>query len=187
MFRELRRKDRKLSREDGVALLERGARCHWAGILGVNGDDGYPYTVPVSYAYADNKIIFHCARAGHKLDAILRDPRVSFCVVEKNEKGEESYIIDPSPLDTPVAEQHYKHAYCSVIAFGKARVVEDEEARLAAFSLLNHQRTPDYLARGDLETQRRAKGALIVEIEIEHLSAKGVRNESHETPPVKED
>ena len=31
----------------------------------------------LNYVYRDNKLYFHCAKAGHKLDAIQRQPKVS--------------------------------------------------------------------------------------------------------------
>ena len=68
MFREMRRKRQALSMEETAAILYRGT----SGVLALSGDDGYPYAVPMSYVYTDGKIYFHCAKAGHKLDALKR-------------------------------------------------------------------------------------------------------------------
>ena len=68
MFREMRRKKQELSLEESIAVLMRGT----SGVLAVQGDNGYPYAVPISYAYYDTHIYFHCAKAGHKLDAVKR-------------------------------------------------------------------------------------------------------------------
>lgn len=78
MFREMRRKRQLLSTKESVAILERMTN----GTLALHGDDGYPYAVPVSYVYADGKIYFHSAMKGHKVDAISRNDKISFCVVE---------------------------------------------------------------------------------------------------------
>ena len=83
MFREMRRKKQLMSIEDAKAVLERGK----SGVLAVAGDDDYPYAVPVSYIYYDSKIFFHCAKSGHKLDAIERQSKVSFCVIDKDSSG----------------------------------------------------------------------------------------------------
>lgn len=72
MFREIRRKRQQLSREECDAILKRGT----SGILALSGDSGYPYTVPISYAYDDNKLYFHSAKAGHKLDAVKRSESI---------------------------------------------------------------------------------------------------------------
>lgn len=77
----MRRKRQLLPTEESVAILERMTN----GTLALHGDDGYPYAVPVSYVYADGKIYFHSAMQGHKVDAILRNDKVSFCVVEQDE------------------------------------------------------------------------------------------------------
>ena len=69
MFRTMRRKAQQLSREESEQIL----RDVTSGVLAVYGDDGYPYAVPVSHAYAEGKIMFHCAREGHKIDAIRRN------------------------------------------------------------------------------------------------------------------
>ena len=74
MFREMRRKNQQLSETESAAVLERGT----SGVLAVLGDGGYPYGVPVSYAYCGGKIYFHCAKSGHKLDAIRNCERGFF-------------------------------------------------------------------------------------------------------------
>ena len=77
-FREMRRGGQQLSRQEAIAILETGQ----TGVLAVSGDEGYPYAVPVSYVYLDDTIFFHSATTGHKIDAIKRDSRVSFCVID---------------------------------------------------------------------------------------------------------
>lgn len=78
MFREMRRKKQVIPLEESIAVL----MCGTSGVLAVQGDNGYPYAVPISYAYYGTHIYFHCAKAGHKLDAIKRDNKVSFCVID---------------------------------------------------------------------------------------------------------
>ena len=63
MFRELRRKNLLLSQEESLQVLRRGS----SGVLALSGDDGYPYAVPLSYLYHDNRIFFHCAKAAREL------------------------------------------------------------------------------------------------------------------------
>ena len=78
MFPEMRRKRQQLSREEAEAVLTRGT----SGVLAVAGADGYPYAVPLSYVYQNGKLWFHCAKSGHKLDAIRREDKASFCVID---------------------------------------------------------------------------------------------------------
>lgn len=76
-FRKMRRSRQQLRLSESRAILERGT----CGVLALAGDGGYPYALPMSYAYREGKIYFHAARTGHKIDAIARCPKASFCVV----------------------------------------------------------------------------------------------------------
>lgn len=80
MFREMRRKKQLLPEEEAIAILKEGT----FGVLALSGDDGYPYAVPISYVYEGGKLWFHCAKSGHKLDAIRREPKASFCVTAQD-------------------------------------------------------------------------------------------------------
>lgn len=115
MFREMRRTRQQLSQAETEEILKNGV----TGVLAVHGDGGYPYAVPVNYVYKDGKIYFHGARAGHKFDAIARDDKVSFCVIDRDE-------VVPEKLTT---------AYRSAIVFGRARLLEGEETLQAAYEL----------------------------------------------------
>ncbi|MBQ1493231.1 MAG: pyridoxamine 5'-phosphate oxidase family protein, partial [Blautia sp.] len=106
MFRKMRRIGQALPMEECEQILREASY----GVLAVLGDDGYPYAVPVNHVYAEGKIVFHCAVTGHKLDAIRREEKVSFCVV-----GHEQVL--PKERAT---------SFLSVIAFGRAHIVEDE-------------------------------------------------------------
>ncbi|MBR3051469.1 MAG: pyridoxamine 5'-phosphate oxidase family protein, partial [Selenomonadaceae bacterium] len=81
MFREMRRSKQVLSQETAEKILREGE----FGVLALSGDDGYSYAVPINYAVEGNKIYFHSAKVGHKLDAIKRNEKVSFCVVDRHE------------------------------------------------------------------------------------------------------
>ncbi len=80
-FRKMRRFKQELNEKETLEILTNGK----TGILGVIGDYGYPYTVPVNYVYENGKIYFHCAKAGHKLDAIRQCDKISLCVIEKDD------------------------------------------------------------------------------------------------------
>ena len=153
MFRELRRKKQALSREECQAVLERGTH----GVLALAGDDGYPYAVPLSYDWREGKLFFHCAKAGHKLDAIARCPKASFCVVDQD-------LVVP---------EEYTSYFRSVIAFGRIRVLEDEGEKRAAIDALARRYFP-----GDTQENREAyiakewAGVALLELTVEHLTGK---------------
>lgn len=154
MFREMRRSKQALSQEDCIRVLEKGT----SGVLAVSGDDNYPYAVPLSYVYCDSKIYFHCAKAGHKLDAIARNSKVSFCVIDQDQ----------------IVPEKYTTYFRSAIAFGTARVLEDEAEKREALSVLSGKYTPDPdMEKGRLlEVEEQLKHVCMIEIKIEHLSGK---------------
>ena len=152
MFREMRRKRQALSHEESVAILNRGT----SGVLAVSGDDGYPYAVPLSYVYRDSKIYFHSARSGHKLDAIARNPKASFCVIDQDD----------------VVPQEYTTYFRSVVAFGKARIVDDEDEKRGALEVLAARYSPDHEQGRLQEIDKQIRQVCLVELAIEHLTGK---------------
>lgn len=153
MFRELRRKRQALSRADCDAVLARGS----CGVLALSGDEGYPYAVPISYVYAEGKLFFHCARSGHKLDAIAGNDKVSFCVVDQNQ----------------IVPEEYTTYFRSVIVFGRMRVLEDEGERRAAIERLAVKYAPESSAADRDDAIRRSWGSVcLLELKPEHISGK---------------
>lgn len=153
MFRELRRKKQKLSMTDCVEILNRGT----SGVLALAGDDGYPYALPISYVYDGEKLYFHSAKSGHKLDAILRNPKASFCVIDKDQ----------------IVPEEYTTYFRSVIVFGTIRILEDDAERWKGIEKLALKYAPD-------DTQENRKNAIerewkplcMLEMTPEYISGK---------------
>ena len=152
MRKEMRRKERQMSEKDALKALE---KAEW-GTFCVNGDDGYPYGVPVNYVFKDGKIIFHSATAGYKFDAVKRDEKVSFTVVTYEKIVPEKFAAD----------------YESIIVFGKARFAEDREQKekgLLELVKVHHSR---YMKEGQEYIQKAFNEACVIEIIPEHISGK---------------
>jgi uncharacterized protein len=152
MFREMRRKRQVLSEEETISMLD---SCT-SGVLAVHGDDGYPYAVPLSFAYEDDKLFFHAATVGHKLDAIARDDKVSFCVIATDDVVQSTFTT------------HFR----SVIVFGRARVVTDDAEKRHALMCLVKKYSPDYLDAADAEIDGEWKRVSVIELAIEHMTGK---------------
>ncbi|NLY46694.1 MAG: pyridoxamine 5'-phosphate oxidase family protein [Tissierella sp.] len=152
MFRQMRRKKQLLTKVQTEEILN---RCT-AGVLGVNGDDGYPYTVPISYVYEDDKLFFHSAKNGHKIDAIKKDDKVTFSVIEKDEIIQETFTT------------HFK----SVSIFGRARIITDDKEKQHALELLVEKYSPDFIKEGLQEIKDEWSRVCLVEIKIEHVTGK---------------
>lgn len=119
-----RRRDRAIPHEPEVeGLLHRLP----VGFIAV-ADGDQPYLNPNLFWFdaAARRIYFHTAAKGRTRDVIERNPRVCFSAAEMG-----SLI----PADTAL---EFSTAYASVIAFGAARIVDDEaEQRLALQGLLD--------------------------------------------------
>lgn len=152
MFREMRRKDKQISTEQAIEILK---RCSY-GVLSLVGENGYGYGVPLNYVYVDNKIYFHSAKRGYKLDSIKCNNKVSFCVVGKAE-------ILPDKFDTK---------YESVIAFGKAEEVDGDEKYFALMEMIKKY-SKDFLDKGRKYIEDAGSQTRIFKINIEHITGKG--------------
>ncbi|WP_069988826.1 pyridoxamine 5'-phosphate oxidase family protein [Massilioclostridium coli] len=152
MFRTMRRKNQELSLEESISIL----CCGSSGVLAVSGDDSYPYAVPLSYVYQDSKLYFHCAKTGHKLDAITKNPKVSFCVIGQDK----------------VVPEEYTTYFRSVIVFGIARIIEEESEKRNAIELLAKRYCPNDEKGRKQEIEREYQQLCMVEISIEHISGK---------------
>lgn len=105
MFREMRRNKQQLSKDECFEILDNSNTA----VLALIGDGGYPYTVPLNFVLIDNKVYFHCAKTGHKIDAVKNCDKASLCVVVRDE----------------VLPEKYTTKYESVVAFGKVKLVSD--------------------------------------------------------------
>lgn len=154
-FRKMRRFNQELSREESIKILEENT----SGVLAVSGDNDYPYAVPLSYVYTDGKIIFHCAKEGHKLDAIMRNDKVSFCVIAKDD----------------IVPEEYTTYFKSVIAFGKIKIVDSFEEMKKLLVTLSDKYRPGYIHEHERTAEKEGGRAKVLVLEIEHLSGKQAR------------
>ena len=153
MFRPMRRFKQQLNQEESRAVLERGT----SGVLALAGDGDYPYAVPISYALDGDRLIFHCAKSGHKLDAIQRSDKASFCVIDQDQ----------------VIPEEYTTYFRSVIAFGRIRVLEETGEKWAAVEKLAVKYAPDSTVDDREQAIRREWAPLcVLEMAIEHVTGK---------------
>ena len=153
MFREMRRKKQILSEKECVDILEKGT----AGVLALLGDNDYPYAVPISYVYYNFKLFFHGAKSGHKIDAIKKCSKASFCVIDQDH----------------IVSEEYTTYFRSVIAFGKIHIMEDGTEMKNAIERLAVKYYPtDTETNRNTAINREWKPLCMIELDIEHLSGK---------------
>ncbi len=114
------------------------------------------YAVPLSYAYKDGRLFFHFAKAGHKLDSILKNNKVSFCVIQKDEVIQKTFTT------------HFR----SVIVFGRARILTEDSEKKYALECLVEKYSPDYAAEGQGEIESGWNKVCVAEVLIEHMTGK---------------
>ena len=152
MFREMRRSKQLLSKETAIEILNRNT----SGTLALLGDDGYPYAVPISYVYADEKLYMHSAKTGHKIDAIKRHEKASFCVIDRDQ----------------IVPEKYTTYFRSVIAFGKIRLVEDKDEMRRIAAMLAMKYSPQFEAGIQQEIDSSIDRMAIIEMAIDHMTGK---------------
>jgi uncharacterized protein len=152
MFRGMRRKKQLLPEAETIAMLE---SCT-SGVLAVQGDDDYPYAVPLSFAYEDGKLFFHSAKAGHKIDALRRNEKASFCVIAADD----------------VVQRTFTTHFRSAVVFGRLRILTDDDEKRHALQCLVKKYSPDYVAEGDVEIEGDWKRVCALELAIEHMTGK---------------
>lgn len=150
MTRTMRRFKQQLSAQEVERILRNGKYC----VMAVSGDDGYPYAVPVNYAYDGTAIFIHSAAQGHKIDALRRNPKCTLCVVDKDD----------------VIPEEFTSYFRSVIVFGQAHFVETTEDKVAALRLLGDKYSPGI--DPEAEIARLIKTVSILRIDIESASGK---------------
>ena len=102
----MRRFKQALPSSENIAILKQ--KTH--GILALCDEKSFPYTVPLNYVYLNDKIYFHCANVGRKLDIIHQNNKASFCIINQD----------------AVIPEKFTTAYSSVIVFGTIKEITTE-------------------------------------------------------------
>lgn len=153
MFREMARKKQALSTAECIEVLKSETR----GVLSVNGDDGYPYGMPMNFWYDENRgtLLFHGGKKGHKIDAIRKNDKVSFCVYDQGFRREGEWALNVR----------------SVILFGRIREVTDYDWAMESSRYLSYKFTTD-TAYIEKEIKESGPNTLCLELVPEYMSGK---------------
>ena len=153
MFREMLRKKQQLPEAECIDILKSQLR----GVLSVLGDGDYPYGVPLNHYYneQDGKLYFHGGKQGHKIDAVRRHDKASFCVYDEGFRRDGEWALNIR----------------SVIVFGRIEFIEDRKTVYRISEELSRKFTDDdeYIRR---EIERSGPGTLMFALVPEHISGK---------------
>jgi nitroimidazol reductase NimA-like FMN-containing flavoprotein (pyridoxamine 5'-phosphate oxidase superfamily) len=153
-MKELRRKDRAITEEEAVALLNNAEY----GVLSTVAENGEPYGVPLNFCAINHCIYFHCAVEGQKLDNIKQNRSVSFCAVG----------------NTEVLPDKFGTKYESVIVSGEAEEVFDMNKQLALEGIL-HKYSPEFIDKGIKYIEGLKEKTRVFKITINKLTGKARR------------
>ncbi len=154
MFREMRRFKQQVSEEECKRILSEEKRAAFS----VNGEDGYPYTIPINFYYDpdDNKIFFHCASEGHKIDAMKANDKICFTTWNQGFKKEGRWEWNAT----------------SVVVFGRAKQVDNRTVLVDKLQKLAEKYYPNAEEVKE-EMQSSAVGRVaFYEISIDHMTGK---------------
>lgn len=149
---QMRRSDRQMADDKALELLQKAEY----GVLTTIGEDGYPYGVPISFAYREGFLYFHSATEGKKLRNIAFCPKIQFVVVG----------------DTEVLDSKFSTNYESVMAFGTAEEITDPEEKIKALMGLVEKYSPGFEMPGEAYAKRSGNQTRIIRMKIEHLTGK---------------
>ena len=153
MFREMRRFKQQLPEDVTLQILESAT----SGVLSVLDEDGYPYGVPLSHSYADGKLYFHCAKAGHKLDAIRHHDKACFTVIAGDDVKYDS---------------SFTTYFTSVICFGRIRILEGDDAKRAAHMIFGRKFDGGLHDEWIASMEESLNRMEMLEFSIEHITGK---------------
>lgn len=151
-FRPMRRKRQQLSDEESISILR---QCT-SGTLALSGDEGYPYALPISYVFEDGKLYFHSALNGHKVDAIRKCDKASFCVIAADD-------VKPEKFTT---------YFRSVICFGRIHIIEEEKEKMTMIRKLSEKYNPGDETGFQHEIDKDFNRMIMIELDIEHMTGK---------------
>ena len=153
MFRQMRRIKQQLSDEESLEVLKKAKR----GVLSVIGDGGWPYGIYLNPHFENGRIFFHGAKEGHKIDALKKDARASFTVIDEGTKDEGGWA----------------YTFKSVVVFGRVEFVEDQNEAVEICRRLARRFNP---SEADIEDEIRRAAAHVQVFALipEHITGKRV-------------
>ena len=151
-FRPMRRMRQQLSKEVCDNILRNAT----SGTLALLGDGDYPYAVPLSFVYCGTCIYFHSAKSGHKIDAIKREDKASFCVISKDE----------------IHGDEFTTYFRSVIAFGRITIVSSPGEKLEGAKLFGRKYNPGDESGLTHELEKGLAHMELLRFDIEHFTGK---------------
>lgn len=163
----MRRKDREMDKDFAYGVVDKSEY----GTLATVNEDGQPYCIPVSAVRKNDKIYFHCAKIGTKIDNIKSNSKVCMSFVgnvhvpvEFNENKVEE--------NGRVSDTRFTTEFESAIIFGTAMEVEDIEEKISALRSISEKFTPHDMPYFEAYMSASLSVTNVIRIDIEHITGK---------------
>ncbi|MDR7857428.1 pyridoxamine 5'-phosphate oxidase family protein [Tissierella sp.] len=177
----MRRKDREMSREFGIEVIDKSSY----GVASMIGEDNEPYGVPLSIVRDGDNLYFHSAMDGRKVKIFEKNSKVSVSFIGEV-KVPENYTkeeLDEIAKDESKARLLISNVltteYESAIVKGKINLVEDEEEKIKAIRLICEKYTPTKMDYFNLAIKSGLKLINVYKIGIQDITAKRKKYDSH--------
>jgi len=157
----VRRSEKEIRDRREIEAVIREARVCRLGL----SDGGEPYVVPLCFGWDGEALYFHGDSAGRKMEILARNDRVcvEFDITDGMREAERACA--------------WSISYRSVIAFGRARVVEDHAEKRRALERIMAQ----YSSGAHVFSEESIRRTAIVRVDVERLSGKRSRPEREGT------
>lgn len=151
-MREMRRKEKAMTEADVKALLVRAEY----GFLSTVNEDNTPYTMPMSFAYIEDRIYLHCATEGHRLENISKNQNICFNAVDS----------------VQLMAEKFSTKFKSVVVFGTAQVVENPEEKKKGAIAIIEKYSADYYDEGMNYIDKAFDNMKVLRIDISRMTGK---------------
>ena len=142
-------------RETINQILDEGFICHVGFAI-----DGKPFVIPTGYARVDDNLLIHGSQASRMLRALKTG--IDVCVTVT--------LIDGLVLARSAF--HHSMNYRSVVIFGKATLVEDRQAKVAALFALSEHIIPGRWKETREPNEAELQQTTVLSLPIDEASAK---------------
>jgi nitroimidazol reductase NimA-like FMN-containing flavoprotein (pyridoxamine 5'-phosphate oxidase superfamily) len=136
-------------------ILDEGFVCHVGFAI-----DGQPFVIPTSYGRIGDRLYIHGSAASRMLRSLAGS--IPVCVTVT--------LIDGLVLARSAF--HHSINYRSVVIFGTAELVEDEEGKMAALAALTEQIIPGRWEEVREPNEQELKGTTVLAVSLIEVSAK---------------
>ena len=145
----MRRKDRQREEDFAWRVFDQAPY----GVLSMRDGEG-SYGVPVSPARVGEKVYFHCAMEGKKLDCLCQWPEASMALV------------------TDVGPDYFAITFRSAVLRGRVTVVTDEDEKLAALRAISQRYCPEQMVDFAKYAAQAGRAARVCRLDVTEITGK---------------